>query len=125
MPMVGMANGTIGPWMVSRQRRRARGQHATTARDEIQGPRCRLCGGPIETPWKDVCYGCYLAGLVPAGYERRERYEPDPFWTWPDGTPIQNATRKPLTGLAILDARSAARLCDLLPAGRRSDEQGR
>jgi len=68
---------------------------------------CR-CGGKKENLHAATCYGCHLASLLPPGYERSEEYAADPIWRHP------NATRKPPTGLDILDRPSGPRIARML-----------
>ena len=75
---------------------------------------CPVCGQKKENPQKHVCYGCHLGLLVPAGYQRRELYRPDPVWKHPSGLPIHNATAKPPTGVGILDAPSGPRISEAI-----------
>ena len=78
---------------------------------------CSRCGQKIEDPnaGHTVCYACYLDSLLPAWYERAEEYR------YPCGLPIdertgqvdwdrvngilhKNRTRKPPTGVPLLDS---------------------
>lgn len=76
--------------------------------------RCGECGGKIEAPRRaGLCYGCHLDSLVPHDYPARELYVYDAAWRQ------VNATRRPPTGVAILDARSGPRLAEKLLMCRR------
>lgn len=59
---------------------------------------CPKCGGKQEQPGREgICYACHLEGLVPPGYSRKEDYAFDRTWGH------VNATRKPPTGIGLLD----------------------
>lgn len=59
---------------------------------------CSVCGDQMERPWDLVCYGCYIASLLPPWYQDAERYAYDKIWGH------INATRKPRTGNDLLDS---------------------
>lgn len=59
---------------------------------------CGVCGGKTENVTADICYGCHLAGFLPAGYQKRERY------LWDSAFAHLNATAHPQTGNALLDS---------------------
>lgn len=88
--------------------------------------RCPTCGGKKERAGAATCYGCYLDGFIPAGYEEAEDYRPVDQW----GDPCRaaeahhyNATRRPPLGVALLDeTRRAAR--DQLLMCRRKPQMG-
>lgn len=67
---------------------------------------CRICGGQIETPGHDYCYGCHLDGLIPPHYHKREGYTAN-------SDHVMSATKHPPTGNSLLDARPPGRICDL------------
>ena len=69
---------------------------------------CVKCGERLEDPNSTVplCFGCRLGALVPDGYETRERYFLDTAWD------LYRATRKPRTGLDILDVPSGLKITD-------------
>lgn len=73
--------------------------------------KCRVCGGKLEDASRGdgLCYGCYLDGLLPPGYDRREGYR----WSPVDKT--VSATVRPPTGVAILDDGGPC-LSDMLAA---------
>ena len=59
---------------------------------------CPVCGDGIEAGCHGVCYGCRLASFLPAWYQDAEQYCYDRIWGQ------INATRKPATGVPLLDA---------------------
>jgi len=76
--------------------------------------KCTACGGKIETPWRrGLCYGCHLDSLVPRDYPAREMYAYDAVWGQ------INATRRPPTGVPVLDDRPGPRLSEKLLMCRR------
>ncbi len=75
--------------------------------EAIEG-KCKVCGEPTESGRGDICYSCWLCGLVPKGYEHREDYERCTV----DGT--DKARRKPLTGVGILDCPGAVSVADIV-----------
>ncbi len=80
--------------------------------EAIKG-KCCICGENIEggkhaDETDEICYSCWLCGLVPKGYEHREDYE----YCTIDGT--NKARRKPLTGVGILDCPGAVSVADIV-----------
>ena len=73
--------------------------------------KCTVCGGGVEGGVQTTCYGCHLDSLIPGWYCGAEGYEYIPAYGH------ANATRKPMTGLAILDCPSGHRLSRFAPMG--------
>lgn len=67
---------------------------------------CTICGGKVETPGHDTCYGCHLDGLIPSHYSEHEGYTAN-------SDHVMAATRHPKTDNGLLDERSPTRIVDL------------
>ena len=73
--------------------------------------KCCICGDNIGNSWGDYCPSCPLHAALPGWYAGAEGYIYIPAYGH------ANATRKPMTGKAILDCPSGHRLSRHAPMG--------
>ena len=81
------------------------------AHDDPSHPVCTICGQQTEDPRKGCCWTCHASELLPADYQEQEVYQYDRIWHHP------NATERPPTGKAILDATPLRFSQIVLPKG--------